>query len=489
MKAIIFARVSSKDQEDGQSIPSQVRRLTEYAIKKNFIIESTYQVTESSSKDTRKQFEQIINYVKKAKEPFALITDTVDRLQRSFRETPLLDELRRQGRLELHFLREGLIVNQLSNSAQLLQWDIGVLFASSYVRQLGDNVKRSQEQCIKNGQWISKAPYGYKNVTLPSGLKNIEIDPEQSPFVVKIFGLYAQGNNSFQTVALKMREQNFAKTSRGKSITARTVELILKNPFYMGMMSIKGQLHPHKYPTLISEQIFNRVQTIIANHHKAPVQYAGKPILLRGLIICKNCGGSVSGDIKKQKYVYYSCHNSKRVCTKKWVKEETLLDTLFGYFDDMQLTDEQINDITNCIEADEIEQQEATRRFQHQLNTKLNLTQERISKLIDMHIDGKIDAQTYHFKLEEYKQEQRTLILEIKSCEGGNKAELIAAKDVLDLAKNAKEIFMSSKLDEKQQLLGFFFSNLMLDHENLDVELREPFKNITATQDQHIWRG
>lgn len=172
MKAIIFARVSSKEQEDGQSIPAQVRRLTEYALRKNFTIDSTFQVTESSSKETRKQFEQIINYVKKAKEPFALITDTVDRLQRSFRETPMLDELRKQGKLELHFLREGLIVNQLSNSSQLLQWDIGVLFASSYVRQLGDNVKRSQEQCIKNGQWISKAPYGYKNVTLPSGAKN-----------------------------------------------------------------------------------------------------------------------------------------------------------------------------------------------------------------------------------------------------------------------------------------------------------------------------
>lgn len=34
MKAIIFARVSSKDQEEGQSIPAQVRKLTEYALKK-----------------------------------------------------------------------------------------------------------------------------------------------------------------------------------------------------------------------------------------------------------------------------------------------------------------------------------------------------------------------------------------------------------------------------------------------------------------------
>ena len=59
MNALIFARVSSKEQEEGQSIPAQVRRLTEYALKKNFTIEQTFQVTESSSKDTRKQFDQI----------------------------------------------------------------------------------------------------------------------------------------------------------------------------------------------------------------------------------------------------------------------------------------------------------------------------------------------------------------------------------------------------------------------------------------------
>lgn len=489
MKAIIFARVSSKDQEEGQSIPSQVRRLTDYALKKNFPIESTFQVTESSSKETRKQFGQIITYIKKAREPFALITDTVDRLQRSFRETPLLDELRRQGKLELHFLREGLIVNQASNSAALLQWDIGVLFASSYVRQLGDNVKRSQEQCIKNGQWFSKAPYGYKNVTLPTGQKNIEIDQEQAPFVIKIFELYAQGNNSFQTIAAKMKLESFAKTSRGKSITARTVELILKNSFYMGMMCIKKQLYPHKYPPLITASLFNTVQRVIANHNKAPVQYAGKPILLRGLINCAGCGGTVSGDIKKHKYVYYSCHNSKRICIKKWVKEEYLLKELLSHFDIICLTDDQINEVVSHIQEFEGQEQKHIQQEQQQLNERLRLMKERISKLIDMHIDGKIDAQIYHVKLEEYKREKQSLTVQLQSYNGDTKAELITARQVLNLAQQAKEIFMSSKRDEKQQLLRFFFSNLKLNGEKLDVELVEPFKMMSATHDQHVWRS
>ncbi len=488
MKALIFARVSNKDQEDGQSIPAQVRRLTDYAIKKNFTIDRTFQVTESSSKDTRKQFEQIINYVKKSKDTFALITDTVDRLQRSFRETPLLDELRKQGKIELHFLREGLVVNQSANSAQLLQWDIGVLFASSYVRQLSDNVKRSQEQCIRNGQWISKAPYGYKNITLPTGQKSIEVDPLQAACVVKIFDLYSRGNNSFQTVALKMRIEGFATTARGKSITARTVELILKNPFYMGMMQIKGQLHPHKYPTILSASIFNLVQQTIANHNKAPVQFAGKPILFRGLIQCKNCGCSVSGDIKKQKYVYYSCHNSKRICIKKWVKEEALLKTILHEFDSISITDQQITDIIAYIQEHEEQEEALAQQSQLELTRQINRVRERISKLVDMHLDGTIDRGTYQAKLDEYKHEQQELQSKIMAY-GESKQELVTARIVLNLAKEAKNIFMSSKLDEKQQLLRFFFSNFKLNDGQLDLELRDPFKNIAKLSDQTIWRG
>jgi hypothetical protein len=310
----------------------------------------------------------------------------------------------------------------------------------------------------------------------------------QAPFVVKIFELYAKGNNSFQTVATTMAAEGFPKTARGKSVTDRTVELILKNPFYTGMMYIKKQLHPHKYTPLISEWLFNKVQSIIANHHKAPIQYAGKSILLRGLITCAQCGGGVCGDIKKEKYVYYSCHNSKRLCTKKWVKEEVLLSTLLGCFDDIQLTDEQIGEITQYIEEDEVQEQEAINQLRKQLNQNLTLIQERISRLIDMHVDGKIDGQTYHMKLEEYKREQQTLTVQIKSYDSGTKAELIAAQEVLALAKQAKQIFMSSKLDEKQQLLGFFFSNLSLNAENIDLGMREPFKSMSKTEDQHVWR-
>jgi site-specific DNA recombinase len=60
MKAILLARVSSKEQEEGQSIPAQERRLREHAERKNLIVNRVYKIRESSTKDIRKEFEKIL---------------------------------------------------------------------------------------------------------------------------------------------------------------------------------------------------------------------------------------------------------------------------------------------------------------------------------------------------------------------------------------------------------------------------------------------
>jgi site-specific DNA recombinase len=61
-------------------------------------------------------------------------------------------------------MREGLVISKDSNSSEILRWDMGVMFAKSYVTQLSDNVRRSQDQKLLNGEWLSKAPFGYTNI-------------------------------------------------------------------------------------------------------------------------------------------------------------------------------------------------------------------------------------------------------------------------------------------------------------------------------------
>lgn len=133
MKTILLARVSSKEQEEGQSIPAQVRRLREYAEKNRLAVIHEFQLIESSTKETRKKFNKIVAMIEKSKECIALVVDTIDRLQRSFKESVVLLDLLKQGQLSLHFLRERLILNEYSNSSDYMRWDINVFTSRAFV--------------------------------------------------------------------------------------------------------------------------------------------------------------------------------------------------------------------------------------------------------------------------------------------------------------------------------------------------------------------
>lgn len=54
-------------------------------------------------------------------------------------------------------------------------------------------------------------------------------------------------------------------------------------------------------------------------------------------------------------------------------------------------------------------EQEFFKHSQEALRKELDSIQNRLSKLIDMHLDGAIDSETYHLKLEEYKKRQREI--------------------------------------------------------------------------------
>lgn len=159
-----------------------------------------------------------------------------------------------------------------------------------------------------------------------------------------MFEMYVSGVQSFKTIADEMTRLGL-RNGNGNAFLPNRVSFILNNPFYYGLMKVKGELYPHKYPSLIREDLFHQAQAVMKGHAKTPVHYAAKLILLRGLITCSHCGCTVSGEIKKGKYVCYSCGNSKGICKKVWMREEEFLEALLRYLDGIQVPDALIDEI------------------------------------------------------------------------------------------------------------------------------------------------
>ena len=83
---------------------------------------------------------------------------------------------------------------------------------------------------------------------------------------------------------------------------------------------------------------------------------------------------------------------------------------------------------------------------------------------------------------------QREITSEMKAHVDADETCLITIQTVLSLAQRAKDIFKSSKVTEKQQLLKFMVSNFSLNDGKLVLELKEPFSLFAKNSDQLEWR-
>ncbi len=288
MKAIIFARVSTEEQKEaGNSIPAQLERLKNYCKNKDLTIVKEFSFDESAYKTKRDDFDKALDYLKKTKEKIAVCFDKVDRFSRNVfdKRVAILHNLAMQDKIELHFVSDNLIITSDISSTEKFHFSISLGLAKYYSDAISDNVKRAYENKIRKGEWIGKAPIGYINTIDENGNKNIEPDPVRAHFIVKIFERYATGNVSIRTLKKEMEKLGLRGTGKtNKPISGGMIYRILQNPFYYGMMKIKGKLYPHKYIPLISEALFNKCQEIRFKYHKKPFKYASKPFILRGMI-------------------------------------------------------------------------------------------------------------------------------------------------------------------------------------------------------------
>src|SRR3989344_7549984 len=112
MKAVLLARVSSKDQQEtGYSLPAQERFLKDYADRHNFEIEKLFSISESASgKRDREIFNSMMNLVKK-QDIKIIVCEKVDRLTRNFKDAVTIDDwLGKDESCQVHLVKDSIVL-------------------------------------------------------------------------------------------------------------------------------------------------------------------------------------------------------------------------------------------------------------------------------------------------------------------------------------------------------------------------------------------
>lgn len=463
-------------QEEGLSLLAQSNRLQDYADRKGLEVIKTFEIVESSTHGERKQFMEMINFCKKQKETIAIVADTVDRVQRSFKESVLLDELMRKDKIELHFYREGMVLNSKSTSVDIMRWDFSVMGAKAYVLQLSENVRRSNEQKNKNGEITGQAPLGYENYIDERGKKFVRPKEPDATIIKQLFEMYSLGSTS---VAELVHYANIMglKSRKGAPVSINTIHYMLTNPFYYGEMRTFRGFMPHVYKPILTKELWDSCQEQKAIRAGNLAQYTDKPFVFKGMITCGLTHKICTCEIKKKKFIYVACWNKDR--KRVYIREEELIKQVSSILNRIKLPNNVLIELQQELKASK----GAERKFYAQEIKKLREEQDKmkqkINNLFDLRLDGEIDRETFDLKRNELQVKLNRLKNKIAAHEKADDSFDNTILGLLDIATQAGNIFdRSQNLELKRLLLKFVFESLTLTEGVLSYKLKFPFNEF-----------
>ena len=474
MRAIIIARVSTEEQKEANnSLPAQIARLKKYCQSKDFNISKEFSFDESAYKDKRLDFDNILDFVIEQKEKVAVCFDKVDRLSRNIfdKRVSMLYEKALRDEIELHFVSDGQVINSQLSAVEKFNFSISLGLAKYYSDAISDNVKRAQEQMLRMGTYPSKSSYGYKRVPVSKDKTEIVIDELPSRIIQKAFEWYATGSFSMDLLRKKLKEEYGVDWSHGLT------DKYLKTTFYYGMMVWKNKMYPHKYPPIITKSLFDQVQQVKAGFNKKRYKFAGLPYIYRGLLRCGHCGLAVTPE-KHKGHVYYHCTQYNGKHGAEWLREDNITEQIGEVFKRLQVPDYVLQQIVDALKITH-EGKVSFRNEQYdQLTKEHEIYTKRVEKIYLDRIDGRITDDEYDKFYQSFREQIADIDTRLGMLQEAEDNYYITARYLLELANRAYDLFKSSEVEERRQLIKLVLSNLRVEDKTVRYDAIKPFDRV-----------
>jgi len=468
-KAVLYARVSSKEQEkEGYSIPAQRKLLCSYAQKHGYEIVRELIDVETAKQCGRTHFNEMVQYLEEHPLVRIILCEKTDRLYRNFKDYVIIDDLD----LTLIFVKEGSVLNKHSRSHEKFIHGIKVLMAKNYIDNLSEETRKGLLEKAEEGEFPALAPLGYRHNKVN---KTIELDEKRAPIIREMFELYATGEYSIRGLQSHVTERGLT-SRKGNPVMRSSVAEMLKNPFYYGDFLWSGKQYHGKHPPVIDKALFTRVQAVISNKNRTRDSVRG--FVYTGLLKCAECNCSVTAEIKKGRYIYYHCTFDKGKCGGSYVREEELERQFCEIFKQFRFSEKVFNWTREALRLSQQEKAEFHNKAIEKLNAQYLKLQNRIDQMYLDKLDGEIDEAFYRKHVKEWREDQNCLQKQITEHQNADENYIEQGIKLIEIARNGYEFFQSKDKPERAELIRFILPNSKLRDGKVVPVFKPPFDII-----------
>jgi len=484
MKAVLYARVSSKEQEEGFSIPAQLILLKDYAKKNKFRVIKEFIDVETAKQAGRSSFNSMIDFLKNNLEVKNILCEKTDRLYRNFKDYITIEDLE----LKMHLVKENEVLSRESKSHQKFIHGIKILMAKNYIDNLSEETKKGMLQKANEGYYPSFAPLGYLNIEKELNgrkIKIIDIDQSRSQVIKKIFKLYSTGKYSLQKINNFANEEGL-RSKKGYKLHKSTIYNILRDPIYYGDFKWNDKIYKGKHLAIISKELFDEVQKTFSKYNK-PEKIQKHNFAFTGLLTCAKCGCAITAEIQKDKYVYYHCTHYKGKCGNKFIREEKLTEKLGELVKKIKVEPRIIDWLKEALLMSHKDEQEYHSSQIKSLRERYDKLQLRLDRIYIDKLDEVVTTEFYQEKTNEWKNEQNNILVNINKHKDANTNYFEKGIKILELAQKAYSTYLEQNNTAKRNLLNILLSNCTLNDGNLYPIYRKPFDLLAKGLSRSNW--
>ena len=480
MRYFIYARKSTDD-EDRQilSIEAQLVELRQYAEREKVCVVKELVEAKTAKKPGRPIFNDMLAQIERGHAD-GILAWHPDRLARNSVD----------GGKIIYSVDRGIIKSLLfptyrfDDNAQG-KFMLSIAFGQSkyYIDALSENIKRGIRLKLSKGIWPQWAPIGYLNDPKTRGIIK---DEGKAPFIAKSFALYSTGRYTLAEIRDKINSAGMAgRSKKGRPLSASQYQRILQNPVYYGVFRYNGEPYEGTHEPIITKKLFDQCQVVMAQRGKPKI--AQRQFVLRGLMRCGECGRMVTAETQKG-HTYYHCTKRLTNCTQKYVREEELATQIQAILQKVSLCDDWTTKILRELEKDKAHEVQSSRPQQQNLEAQITDTDRKVSRLIDVYLEGSLSLEEYQHKKESLINEKKDLQQTLKDFAAGGDNWFERAKDFVTDLNRVSYALQEGNLEPQREILEKIGSNFILKERRLNFTTEGTFRRFFSISPYQNWR-
>ena len=478
-KAVLYLRVSSPKQEDNFSLEAQEKMGRLYARNNNLEIVKIWKGVESGwGKKERKNFIQMLEYVKKHTEIRHILFDMLDRMTRNDFDKIKIQNLIKENDKVVHFTRGNKKYDKNSSSDDEFMMDIEVAVAKKWSNDISKKSRMGLMEKVEQGYCPSYAPIGYRNVIDKKiGKKVIEIYPKEAVLIKKLFEKVATGNYSMNMLAEDFYKAGL-RNRFGGAVHLGTYYFIIRNPFYYGDFLYKGILYKGQHKPIVSKALWDKANDVLGGEHRPHSTNFAFSNMLR----CDRCDCSILAEQKGDNIYYHCSLGRKKHSIKKYIKEEKMIEQFGDIILSTVIPKDVIDVINDGIKITSQERDNIEKHKKEMLTKEISQAEKELKKLCDMKYSSEYNNISDYEK--KYIDNKINTLLEdtgAKTSEleamGANTEEIIdKSQRISNILSDLKRVYDIADKYGKANIIKFILKLSKLNADNKIIPtFREPF--------------